>query len=79
MTVGVSTLYGLYSTLSLYATLVCAVLAGVIFAPQPIKRDRRVRWLVLVVIVVAALAHGAHAEIIAVDCTYRWWDPICWF
>lgn len=64
------------SSLSFYLTACTLLIVGIVFAPQPVKRDKRVIALVGVLIV---LAIGV--PVFAADttiCKYAPWALECW-
>jgi hypothetical protein len=66
-----------WSALSFYLMLLTAVPMGLMFAPQPIRRDKRT---IAVLLVVVAFLVGAPLFAFASNvCTYAWWAIECWF
>lgn len=72
------------SALSLYASLLACVLAGVAFAPQQVRRDKRA-IVAVVVIVLAAIGIRASAAVIPDICQdpnlpeWMWWLYGCFW
>lgn len=66
------------SSVSLYLTVFILLVAGCVYAPTAVKRDKRV--LVSVVFFLLAVVIGAPARAAATRvCDYAWWAFECWF
>lgn len=66
-----------WSVLSLYLLLLTVVPIGLMWAPQPVKRDKRVIAVVIVVVALLLLVPPLFAFDSNV-CTYAWWAIECW-
>jgi hypothetical protein len=66
------------SSLSLLLLMVTVVPIGLMFAPQPIRRDKRVLIGIGLLVVLFGLSSTASAAVIG-TCKYAWWAIECWF
>lgn len=68
---------GFASSLSLFVMLATVVPISLAFAPQEVRRDKRV-IVGLGLVVLAAIGTTASAAVTNI-CAYAWWAFECWF